>query len=95
VYAHIEPAVGLLRVFDDGAQFGDPYIWSCTVKHLDEHSVELCGVCKPVTPSIWRAIRDLLVSEGVTQAHFDRHAGAKMGRHVILKKGAETPWPTT
>lgn len=79
---HLEPLVSLLRVFAPGKTFGDPYEWSCTVKH-DGDMVEFLGQDKPITPSIWRAILVECRARGIKAIEFERKAGARIGRHRL------------
>lgn len=81
--AELEPLVSVLRVFEDGQAYGDPYSWCCTVQWLDRHTVQLCGVLKAPTPTQWRAIDTALARLGVTHVRFERKAGARQGVHLI------------
>ena len=83
--AHLEPTVSILRIYAEGKnreQF-DPYEFSATIKHIDDNTIEICGVDKPVTPSIWRAIHELCQEKGITKVEFDRAAGDRKGKHTI------------
>ena len=57
---HFEPISGILRVFEDDKNYGDDYIWCVTVRFLNLTTVELLGITKAPTPSIWRAVRRVL-----------------------------------
>lgn len=54
--AGFEPLSGFFRVWSDGKRYGDPYEWSAVVRFIERDIIEVCGVDKPVTPSIWRAV---------------------------------------
>lgn len=55
---HVQPISGVLRVWNNpDAHYGQPYDWACTLRYLDEETVEFLGVTQPVTVSLWRAIR--------------------------------------
>ena len=60
--AHLEPVVGILRLYEDGKTFGDEYVWSATLKWVDSETVEICGVDKTVTVEIWKTVRDFFSS---------------------------------
>jgi hypothetical protein len=70
---HCEHA-GLTRVFEDGAVYGDPYVYALPFvvrERFDEPEesgrlgfVEYVGVIAPMTPSISRAIYNATVAAG-------------------------------
>jgi hypothetical protein len=74
--AHIEPLAGVIRVFDCGRSYGDPYRYAVTVRWLDRQTVELVGALRAPAPSEWRAIRDALVAAGVARVVMIRKGGA-------------------
>ncbi len=72
MWAHIEPLAGVLRVFADGDQYGEPYVWSATVRYLDAQTVEILGIQSAPQPSTWRAIIALFAAENVDKIVFQR-----------------------
>lgn len=57
MWAGFEPLAGVIRVFQEGKQYGDRYEWVASVRFLMKDAIEILGYTKPVTPSIWRALR--------------------------------------
>jgi hypothetical protein len=76
VQAKIEPLAGVIRVFDQGKAYGDPYRFIITVKWLDPETVELIGATQAPTPSEWRAIKEALIAGGVKFVTWVRKSGA-------------------
>ena len=54
--AHLEMIGGIIRVFDEGQKFGDPYEYCITLRTLSHDKVEMIGVTVSPSPSQWRAI---------------------------------------
>jgi hypothetical protein len=69
---HLEPLVSLLRVFEGEGNYGDPYELALTVRYLDQTTIEILGLDKPVTPAAWRAIRNHLEGLGITEVRLKR-----------------------
>ena len=65
MHGDIEHLASVLRIFRDGDEYGDRYVWCCTVKWISFTEVELCGVVRRVTPEIWGAIMDCFRSSPV------------------------------
>lgn len=60
-------------------------MWACRAVLLPNGEVWLGGVDRPVTPAIWRAVRDELVRLGVSAAVWERRADGKHRRFVQVK----------
>ena len=73
---HIELLAGVLRVFDETSNYGDPYELALTVRYMDQTTIEILGLDKPITPTHWRAIRKHLKTIGI--------------KKVILKRNGQT-----
>lgn len=83
--ADLQPLVSLIRIFPEGGQYGDPYTYCATIRHLDRETVEIIGALRAPTPSEWRAIRVALADAGVTKAMFMRiKDGIKSHHHIPL-----------
>jgi len=72
MHVDIEPISGILRVFAEDKQYGDKYVWACTVKYVDAHTIELMGVIEAPTPSICRA--------------FVKHFRQNNYKHIIITR---------
>ena len=70
---HVEHLISIIRIFDDNMEYGDPYIWSATLKFIDIETVEIVGVDKPITISMYRVIKKALIDMGVVRAIFYRY----------------------
>jgi hypothetical protein len=81
--AHFEPLSGIVRVFADGNTYGDSYEWCATCRFLDQKRVEILGVTKPMTPSIWRAIVERFGEMGVETIVFLRK---RNGRRCAVRR---------
>jgi len=84
--AHLEPLAAVLRVFPDGQTYGSPYIWSATVRYLGKDTVEILGVCNPVTPKIRRAIIDEMRRQSIRKVIFVRRVGGRVRNRMIEVK---------
>ena len=78
--AHVEPISGILRVFAEGHEYGDPYEWACTVRWISRRVVELCGVTAPPRPSHLRAMRAELLRFGAEVLVMRRRGRKKVWR---------------
>ena len=70
--AHLEHLSGVVRVFEDGRDFGDPYCFAATVRWKDPTTVEILGITKPPVPSDWRAMRELFAEMSVSRVEIKR-----------------------
>lgn len=79
-WAHVEYFDGgIIRVFDDAARYGEPYLYSMTFKVLDDpQCVEFVGATRAPTFSQLRAIVQELRSRGIRVRRL-RHSGAQCG----------------
>lgn len=75
---HIEPLAAVLRVFDGDSNYGDPYEVALTLRYLDQTTVEILGLDKPITPAVWRAIRRHLESAGIHECRLKRNGRTKV-----------------
>jgi len=82
MHGHFEPISGVLRIFEDGKEYGDEYVWCVTVKFLTRTKVELCGIIKAPTPSMWKAIRTTLWNMNIDTVVMER----KLSDGTIVKK---------
>lgn len=64
--------VGVLRLFDDGKKYGDPYSWCCTFCTQENNIVYITAVLKAPTPSQWREICRVFYNMGYRKAVFTR-----------------------
>jgi len=87
---HIEPLVVMLRHIPDGVYL-DPYAWKSTGVRIEPGVIELQGVDRPVTPTIWRELHEALHHEW-NRVVFRRVRDGCMERHVIDISG---PRPRT
>ena len=63
--AELEPLTSIVRVWDDGGKYGDPYEWVATVRHITPEECEVMGYTKPITPDIYKAILHTLFEKGI------------------------------
>lgn len=66
--AHLEPLIWVLRVFSDGNNPGDPYVWCATLKKIDEETVEILGVLVGPSLAQIRAIKTAIKAAGFSRA---------------------------
>jgi len=66
--AEIERIAGVLRVFDEDKEYGEPYEWAATVRWLSKDEIEIMGDVAPISCSIYRAIVDECVRLGIKRA---------------------------
>lgn len=62
----IKPADSVLRVFEEDSKYGDKYVWSCSVKKIDDSTWEIMGVLVPPSPDVWRAMRKYVKENNIT-----------------------------
>jgi hypothetical protein len=85
--ASLEHLASVIRVFPDGGEYGDPYTFCATIRHLDRETVEIVGALRSPTPSEWRAIRAALAKGGIIKAMFTRiKDGVRKNHTVLLEK---------
>ena len=72
---HICAHVSQLRQGPSARKYGDPYEWTVTVVHLSPRKVELVGVDKEMTPTIWKEVTQCLADEGVSHMVIERIKG--------------------
>lgn len=77
------PVSSVIRVFPDDSEYGQPYEYRCTCRHLDRDTVELMAVCEPPTPGALRAIRGALAEQDIKHAIFVFYRnGERCERHI-------------
>lgn len=54
--AGIEHLSGVIRVWQDGRKYGEPYEWCASVRYITRDTIEILGYTTKVTPSIWKAV---------------------------------------
>ena len=72
-YASLEPLSGVIRVFDNGRVYGDPYTWSATCRFIDRRTVEIMGAIKGPTKTEWRAVLSCFAEMGVVAVTYKRY----------------------
>ena len=80
--AKLEPLAARLRVFADGATYGDTY-WGASVRWINRTTVDLGLVQKAPTPSQWRATCDLFAAEGCERILFWRWVDGEEVLHEV------------
>ena len=84
--AHFEPLSGIVRVFQDGCTYNDEYEWAATVRFITTKKVEILGVAKPMTPGMWRAMKEMFREMGVETIVFIRKRGGEDEVHTVKTK---------
>lgn len=82
---------GIIRVFEDGAVYGDPYEYClCFEVQQDNKTVEIKGVYRNShgqdsrpRPHQWRAIKNAFKAAGM-KIVYERMTGARPGEHIVL-----------
>ena len=84
---HVQLLSGLLRVYPKAKSFEnkDAYEWCCTIVHVDEDTVELCGVTKTPSKEIWRAVAKTLKDAGYKEARFIRYRRGSREVHTFTR----------
>jgi len=80
--AEMEPISSILRIFEDGKGYGDPYEFSATVRWVTPKKVEILGVLRAPKLSEWKAIRRCLLSYGVEEILINKAKDGKMESHI-------------
>ena len=91
MHAEFENLSGIIRIFEDGKNYGDEYGWAVTVRYLDKETVEFLGITKAPTISQWRAIEDCCREEGIKTIVFYRilNDGTKKEHVLDLERNYE------
>ena len=74
---HVEPVASILRVFNPGETYGKPYVFACTMRWIDNETVELCGVDQPPKLSMMRPIGQACADLGAKTIVIKRHGEMK------------------
>lgn len=77
-HAAFEHLTSLLRVWNDGGLYGDPY-WGVAVRWLNSEEVELELQQKPLTPAIYRAVMAACRRAGIKRIMLRRFPGGSTG----------------
>ena len=83
MWADVEPIACAIRVFHDGAVYGDPYTWAATIRYIDRKTIEIIGITCAPKPSEWRAIVARMKCDGVSKIVFSRKRGGNDESHTI------------
>jgi hypothetical protein len=78
----MEPISSILRIFEDGAGYGDPYEFSATIRWITPSRVEILGVLRAPKLSEWKAINNCLRSHGVKDILINKAKDGKMESHI-------------
>lgn len=70
--AHVESVASIIRIFDVDKDFGDEYLWCCTLRWINPTKVELCGVVDFPNMSYRHAMGKTLWKMGVKEVIFNR-----------------------
>jgi len=82
--ARIEPFSCVVRYWDNNdAQHGDPYQWAASVRWINIETMEICGITRPPTIAIWRAVKQAAREFGAKQIIFVRCKGDKKRTKTI------------
>jgi len=73
---------GIVRIFDEGLWYGDPYRIACPFKFVAPGEVELIGLNVKPKPSEWKAAVRVMRGYGLT-AIMQRKSGANPGRREM------------
>ena len=89
---HIEPLVSLIRVFPEGASYGEPYSWCGTLRYHNRQTAEVIGVMRAPTPDEWRAIKAALGAIGIDEVLFTRmrSGGKQQTKRIPTRKSNDT-----
>lgn len=73
--------VGLIRVWAKetapGLKNKEPYLFACTIKHVDKDTVELLGVDSKVTIYIFKQLTKTISNNGYKKAFWIRYKDGK------------------
>ena len=84
--AHIELLCGCIRLFEDGKNYGDEYVFTCTVRWINCEEVEFKGVTN-FSPKYRIALCDAVAKYGVKAIRWVRK---KNGHYHIVRIDTET-----
>jgi len=71
---------GLIRVFEDGKNYGDPYTYAFLFHEIDDNTIEIYGVAgRAPTPSEGRAMHPLGM---LNSQHADKDAPMTISRTI-------------
>ncbi len=86
MWADFEPLTSVLRVFADGARWGDPYVWSASIRYLDKETIEFLGILRAPKPSEWRVIIEECVKLDIKKVVFYRMKnGNKVKKELLVR----------
>lgn len=82
MHANVEFLSAVVRVWDDGKSYGDPYQWAMTVRWISRDEVEILGVTLPPSIGQFKAAMRELRLLGVASVVFTRFKNGVGSRHV-------------
>jgi len=82
--AELEILTSIIRVFEEGDSYGDPYEFSVTVRWITPKRVEILGAVRAPKPSEWRAIQECLHSYGAEELLIVKATKEGMKEHIFL-----------
>ena len=83
MHGHLEPLVSVIRIFQDGDEYGDKYTWCGTVKHIDSKTIEVVAVMRAPVLSELRAIKKTFREQGYKSIHITRIKNGKVCKHIM------------
>lgn len=72
MHVHVEPLSAIVRVFENGKSYGDPYEWAGAIRCLDRNTVEVVGTMQAPSVKVWRELKKCLPDFGITTVIFKR-----------------------
>lgn len=83
----IQHLSSVIRIwFNKDAEYGDPYDWAATIRWIDNNTIELLGVDKPITKDMWIAMQNAFSEMGIERVLAIRHTGGKVRERWIKTK---------
>ena len=88
MHAEFEPLAGVVRIFEDGNSYGDPYVWISSIRFINNKTVEIVGTLSAPKPSTWKAILRMAQDMGIERIIFTRKRkdGTQEIHEVDVKK---------
>ena len=80
---HLEPIAFVIRIFEEGKSYGDPYTWSATAVRTGEKSLEIMGALRAPTLSEFNALYKDLKKMGWKTVTYTRKTPNKEELHTL------------
>lgn len=80
--AEMEFISSIIRIFEDGKGYGDPYEFSATIRWITPRRVEIIGILRAPKLSEWKAMNNCLRSHGVEDVIINKVKYGKMESHI-------------